>query len=185
MSEYYKQDFKKEIDLIDAEYEECTFEALNIKDLTIRNCVFTNCIFNNCEISNVVIVNSKLTDSTFNKCKLIGIEWNKFECRFGFSNKFNQCYMPYSVFVEIDLKNCVFVDCNLTESYFEYDMCKGVSFSRSDLKGVQFLKCNLTKCDFLGAKSYFFDVRENNCKEAKMNKEEAVNLLNTFGIKLD
>lgn len=185
MSEYYKQDFVESIELIDCEYEECSFDKLNINGKEIKNCVFTNCIFNNCEITNVTIMNSKITDSTFNKCKLIGIEWNKFECRFGFANKFNQCYMPYSVFVEIDLKGSDFTDCNLTESYFEYDMCKGVSFNKSDLRGTQFLKCNLSECDFLEAKDYFFDIRENNCKDTKMLKEDAVYLLKVFGIKLE
>ena len=185
MSEYPKQTFAGHIDLKDNEYEECIFEKCNINEEDIKNCVFTNCTFNNCEISNVKIINSKITDSTFNKCKLIGIEWSKFECRFGFANKFNQCYMPYSVFVEIDIVKSNFIECNLTESYFEYVKAKGVSFSKSELKGVQFLKCNLSDCDFLEAKNYFFDIRENNCKNAKFSKEEVVYLLKTFGIKME
>ncbi len=185
MSEYYQEKFTDKIELSESEYEECTFEKLNIKEESIKDCVFTNCTFNNCEISNVIIINSKITDSTFNKCKLIGIEWNKFECRFGFANKFYQCYMPYSVFVEIDLKNSDFIECNLMESYFEYDICKGVSFNKSDLKGVQFLRCNLSNCNFLEAKNYFFDIRENNCNNTKMSKEDAVYLLKVFGVKLE
>lgn len=185
MSEYLKEKFTGDIEFKDNEYEECIFERCNIREGEIKNCIFTKCTFNNCEISNVKIINSKITDSVFNKCKLIGIGWSKFEHRFGFDNKYNQCYMPYSVFVEIDLKNCDFIDCNLTESYFEYVNAKKISFSKSELKGAQFLKCNLSECDFLEAKNYFFDIRENNCKNAKFSKEEVVYLLKTFGIKME
>jgi len=185
MSEYYKQNFTNKIELINCEYEDCNFDQLNIKEEEIKNCVFTNCTFNNCEISNVKIGGSKVTDSVFNKCKLIGIEWSKFECRFGFANKFDQCYMPYSVFVDIDLIKSNFIKCDLTESYFEYVTAKGVSFEGSELKGTQFLRCDLTDSNFLNAKNYYFDIRENKCKNAKFLKEDVVYLLQVFGIKIN
>lgn len=185
MSEYYKETFTGSIKLNDYEYEECIFDKVIIKEEEIKNCIFSNCQFNNCEISNTNIINSKLTDSVFNKCKLVGVEWSKFVHKFGFSNKFIECYMPYSVFVEMDLKNCEYKNCNLTESFFEYDICKKVSFSNSDLKNTQFLKCDLSECDFIGSKNYFFDVRDNNVRKAKFSKDDAVYLLEVFGLKLN
>lgn len=167
------------------EYESCIFKECCIKGVDLKDTVFQNCTFNNCEISNIKILNSKITDCIFNKCKLVGVEWSSLIHKFGFSNTFNECYMPYSVFVDMDILGSNFLKCNLTESYFEFVKAKKVSFNNCDFKDTQFLKCDFTEADFRNAQNYFFNIGENICKNAIFSKEDAVYLLQAFGVKLD
>lgn len=185
MSEYINEVFEDLQIPPGNEYDGCVFNDCRIKEIDLKDTTFQSCTFNNCEISNIKIFNSKITDCIFNKCKLIGVEWSSLMHKFGFSNTFSECYMPYSIFVEMNLLGSKFLKCNLTESYFEFVKAKKVPFNNCDFKDTQFLKCDFTEADFRGAQNYFFNVSENICKNAMFSKEDAVYLLQAFGVKLE
>ena len=97
---------------------------------------------------------------------------------FSFENcQISYCYfkalkIPSTRILNSEIKDCDFIDTDLSAAIF-----KG-----SNLVGSTFVNCNLSKTDFREAYGYQFNPNNNRLKKAKFSNPEVLALLNSFGI---
>lgn len=169
------------------EFDDCTFEACDFTDATLKNCKFIDCHFINCNLSLVKLAYSQFRDVVFEKCKLIGVDWtNASWPRLTLTApiKFIQCMLNNSSFFKLTLQELVMEECKAHEVDFrEGNFCEA-NFTFTDFTHSLFGKTNLSNADFTDATNYYIDVYQNDIKNAKFCRLEAVNLLESLGIEL-
>ena len=77
-----------------------------------------------------------------------------------------------------------FLDCRLSECYFNHTQLKNADFSGSSLNGTRFHDCDLSEADFTKASEYFIDPAANKIRKAKFSLPEAIGLLKGLEIAL-
>jgi len=85
----------------------------------------------------------------------------------------------------LKLPGCEFIKCNVKECYFLNTNLSSSDFSGSDLLLSEFNDCNLSKCDFSNATNYSFDLKKNVVKGAKFSVPEVMELLRYFEIEIE
>jgi uncharacterized protein YjbI with pentapeptide repeats len=136
-------------------------------------------------MSTAKLEESKFTECRFQGCKQLGIDWSTLRTEFGLELDCLECDLSYSLFESLDLSNSKFIHCTLHEVDFSSCNCKAVSFSESDLLKTRFTKTDLSESDFRKARNYYFDPSQNKCKGARFDYPEVLNLLASFGVKVD
>ena len=169
------------------EFDDCTFEACDFTEATLIKCKFIDCHFINCNLSLVKLSYSQFRDVVFEKCKLIGVDWtNAYWPRLMLTApiKFIQCMLNNSSFFKLTLPGFVMEECKAHGVDFrEGDFCEG-NFTFTDFSHSVFGNTNLNDANFTDATNYYIDVYQNQIKNAKFCRLEAVSLLESLGIEL-
>ncbi len=189
--EFISKNFKGlnliEEELSAKEFDDCSFEACDFSSAILKSCKFIDCNFTNCNLSLVKLSFSQFRDVVFEECKLMGVDWtNAYWPRLTITApvKFIQCTLNHSSFFKLSLQELVMEGCKAHEVDFrEGDFCEG-SFTFTDFTHSLFGKTNLRNADFTDATNYYIDVYQNEIKNAKFCRLEAVNLLESLGIEL-
>ncbi|KYG82137.1 uncharacterized protein YjbI with pentapeptide repeats [Roseivirga ehrenbergii] len=180
---FKNEDFKGH--LFDGEfYDECHFVNCDLTGADFRSSSFDGCTFESCNLTAVKVVSAKWDDISFKGCKLSGIDFepiSKMLLSFSFENcQISYCYfkglkIPSTRFLNSEIKECDFIDTDLSAAIF-----KG-----SNLVGSTFVNCNLSKADFREAYGYQFNPNDNRLKKAKFSNPEVLALLNGFDIVIE
>lgn len=169
------------------EFDDCTFEACDFTEATLKNCKFIDCHFINCNLSLVKLAYSQFRDVVFEKCKLIGVDWtNAYWPRLMLTApiEFTQCLLNNSSFFKLTLQGLVMQECKAHGVDFrEGNFCEA-NFAFTDLTHSLFGNTNLNDANFTNASNYTIDVYQNQLKNAKFCRLEAVSLLDSLGIEL-
>lgn len=169
------------------EFDDCTFEACDFTEATLKNCKFTDCHFINCNLSLVKLNYSQFREVVFEKCKLIGVDWTNAYwpgLMLTAPIKFIQCLLNNSSFFKLTLPGFVMEECKAHGVDFrEADFCQG-NFTFTDFTHSMFGNTNLNEANFTDATHYYIDVYQNQIKNAKFCRLEAVSLLESLGIEL-
>ncbi len=190
-SEYYSQTFN-EMDLSasshkDLEFEDCTFVKCNFSETKFSKCKFIDCRFVDCNLNNLSVSYSKFMEVSFEGCKIVGVDWSKAHWPSIASFKalkFESCLISYSSFYGIELQEISIVECKALEVDFREGNFTESDFSYTNFSGSLFNKTRLRKVNFAEATNYHIDVLNNDIKEAKFSRYEAVSLLECLGIEL-
>lgn len=174
-------------------FYECDFDGCDFSKVTFGACTFSDCKFTNCNLTLVRIPSSKIENTTFSACKMVGIDWcvavwrkvlpNK--KRPDFTIQFINCVLNYSIFIELNLTRAKFIDCALHDTGFENADLSFANFTGSDLQGAIFRDTNLTKADLSKAKNYTINASRNIITKAKFAFPEALSLVYALDIELD
>lgn len=163
-------------------FEECIFENCTFDNNEFVKCVFAQCTFISSKLNMIKMINSRVTDCSFEGCKMVGIDWSEANTKMGLTLKAKDCDVSYNSFKEVDIKTSQFIDCKLHETDFTKAIAKKVSFVGCDLNKTVFSKTDLTEANFTKAVNYCFDVSDNQCKKAVFETPEVFNLLEVHGI---
>lgn len=176
---YAEQEFNK------VSFEHCHFINCDLSSSHLKSCSFEDCIFENCNLSTLHVDDCTFRDTSFTSSKLIGILWH--ECRqrgFSLGIKFKDSSLNYSSFYGLDLQKCTFDTVSAIEVDFtEANLSKRV-LHNMNLSGATFSRTNLKGTDFTTATNYLLNPAENTVKGAIFSMPEAMNLLYTFGVKI-
>jgi fluoroquinolone resistance protein len=176
-----------EEELSEKEFDGCTFETCDFTDATLKNCIFVDCHFINCNLSLVKLGYSQFRDVIFEGSKLIGVDWTSAYwpiLTLTAPVKFIQCILNNSSFFKLNLQELVIEECKAHEVDFREGDFGEANFTFTDFTHSLFGKTNLRNADFTDASNYNIDVYQNELKNAKFSRLEAVNLLVSLGIKL-
>jgi uncharacterized protein YjbI with pentapeptide repeats len=190
-NEYYSQVFKG-LDLnngsfSDIVFENCTFQTCNFSDAKFRDCKFLECHFNNTNLSNLAIHHTRFVDVNFEECKLIGVNWTSADWpRLNLSSPlaFIQCIMNDSSFFGLSLPELRLEHCKAHDVDFRSGNFSKAKFVHTDFTNSLFSKTNLREADFSEAQNYNIDVFNNDIKNARFSKYEALSLLGSLEIEL-
>jgi len=190
-SEFVTQSFKglklKSIELIDKEFDACTFDDCDFSDAILTECKFIDCEFKHCNLSLVALSKSRFTDVTFEQCKMIAIDWTQViwpSLQLSSSISFYECILNDSSFFGLNLEQLTIVSCKAHDVDFRDGDFAESNFKNTDFLSSLFGKTNLKGCDFTDATNYYIDLNDNEIKGATLSRFEAVNLLEQLGIVL-
>ena len=88
----------------------------------------------------------------FHNSKLMGLRFEDLD-DFGLELEFEGCFLDYSTFIQMNLKNIGFKSCSLKEVDFTEADASNVLFKECDLVRAVFHRTDLTKADFTSAKN--------------------------------
>jgi uncharacterized protein YjbI with pentapeptide repeats len=140
-----------------------------------------------CDLSLSKFPLARLTNVTFRKSRLLGINW----CTADWAKhsllkvrpfNFEDCLLDHSVFIGLSLKEVKFVRCMARHLDFEGADLTRADFTEADLEMTRFSHCDLTEANFVRASNYRINAAENTLHQARFSLPEAVNLLYSLDI---
>jgi len=184
-TEYQQQGFKKVQhggeEIAGKEFYDCRFMECTFNGATLKNCRFVNCTFQKCDLSLVHLNGSAFRDTTFEKCKVVGINWTeaKWNAKTStlYSVHFVESVLNYSTFIGLNLKGMKLTQCVAHDVDFADADLTRVDARGTDFTDSRFMHTNLTEADFNGAKGYAVVATLNTLKKTKFSLPDALTLL--------
>lgn len=169
-----------------ADFVACHFDRCIFTECTFSHCSFTDCRFTGCDLSLAHVSGSRFTDTQFQACKLLGVDWTKAGdaviSKLFLSVHFDNCLLNYATFFGLTLRRGRFVGCIARDVDFrEADLTEAICMA-TDFTGSKFHYTNLTKADFRHATAYTINPATNTVTRARFSLPEAVSLLSGFDI---
>lgn len=174
-------------ELIQKEFDGCTFINCSFSGTKFNKCRFYDCKFINCNLSLISVKNCTFIDTVFESCKIIGVNWTQAawpQIKLCAPLQFFKCTINDSSFLGLYLKEIAIVECTAHDVDFREADLTQADFNQTDLSKSLFVKTNLTKANFSYASNYSINVFVNEIKKAKFMLPEAANLLYGLGIEL-
>jgi len=157
----------------------CVFDHENFSDYQFIDCRFQDCLFNV-----VNIERTKLQNTEFAECKLIGIDF-PLTYPLIFTPKFSNSSIISCIFSHMHIKGISFKQSRLNDCYFQDTKLHNCNFCECDFEGTIFQQCDLTGSNFNEAKNYQIDPQLNTLNKCKFSTPEVLSLLDFFKIKID
>lgn len=170
-----------------AEFEDCTFVSCDFSETFFSSCRFVECHFENCNLSLMKLTSSKMSDVTFESCKMVGIDWTMCDWKSLLSAdpiRFIECILTDSNFFGLTLEGLVMKECRANDVDLRNCSLKKANFTNTDFKGALFENTHLEGADFTEAQNTHIDIQRNHLKGAIFSRYEALFLLETMGIEL-
>lgn len=184
---YRDKEFKnvkyREKMLRDIEFYNCTFMLCDFSKSKFINCEFEKCSFISSDLSLIKPDGSKFVDVSFNKSKLIGVNWTLIKA-LSAPSKFNfyECKVDSSSFQGLNLQGIKFIDCTAHDvDFYETDLSKS-KFTSTDLLKSRFVSTNLNSADLSKAVNYSIDPGLNKLKKTIFSYPEVTALLSYLDI---
>jgi len=166
------------------EYENCTFEQLNLNSHDIGGYIFIDCLFEDCDLSMVKIKATSFQQVKFHGCKMLGLHFD--DCNpFLFSPIYESCNLSMSTFNGLNLRKSSFKDCQLQSVDFTEADMQGIKMDTCDLQNAIFEFTNIKEADLTSSFSYKIDPEKNTIKNAKFSWPAAYGLLSKYNVIID
>ncbi len=171
------------------EWTDCTFERCSFVGCTFAGCRLINCRFLGCDLSNVRVPDCVFSDVTFERSKVIGVDWTQTRgpqaTLLLLSLDFVESVLDYANFFGLPLRGVTIARCHAhAVDFSEADLSDAVC-TGTDFQDSIFLHTNLERADFTGAANYAIDPTANSVRGARFSLPEAVALLRPFGVVID
>lgn len=160
----------------------CTFRGSKLGDTRWERCTFEACVFSECDLTRMVPTNSALRGVTFQRCKLLGVDFSRMALNPEVT--FEGCILRYVVMNDVNLRGTLFHDCEMQDAQFVESSFVDADFAGSDLTGASFSRCELAGADFSGARGVYFEPRQNSAKGAFIPIETAVMIAQAAGLRV-
>jgi uncharacterized protein YjbI with pentapeptide repeats len=171
-------------DIVDGEFENCTFQSCNFAKADLSGVLLVDCAFVGCDLSLAVIKKTAFRSVDFDSCKLVGLRFEDagdfaFECRF------RGCNLDLSTFSGRDLRHSIFERCSMKETDLAGADLSGVALADCDLHDAVFDGTNLEKSDFRTAVNFVFDPEFNRVSKARFSNSGLAGLLAKYDIVIE
>ncbi len=170
------------------EFYECSFSDCMFTEAVLSRCRFIDCTFHGCDLSLAQVPGCTFRGVTFEKSKLVGIDWTKaiWGRKQGILNSvgFTECTLNYSTFIGAQMPGLRMTGCVAHDVDFAEADLTSANFSGTDLADSRFWQTNLTGADFTGATGYAIAATLNTLKKTKFSLPEAISLLYSLDIVL-
>jgi len=168
------------VKIAEAEFSGCTFLNCKFFKALFFDCRFENCTFKNCDLSSLSIKHTVFDEVLFVESKLMGIQWP--EAGVPLDVHFRGCFLNYSSFIGVNLKNAELAHCSLKEVDFTETNLSKANCRFSDFAGARFINTNLEYTDFSHASNYAIHPDGNKLRKTIFSLPEAMTLLNVYDI---
>ena len=169
--------------LIEGDYNNCTFTACNFSNTNLSGINFEDCRFDNCDLSNAKTAKTAFQNISFKNCKILGLHFD--ECNsFLLSFSFENCQLNLSSFYQLKIKSTKFKNCILHEVDFTETDLTASEFENCDLMGAIFGYTILEKVDFSTSVNFSIDPDLNRIKKAKFSMQGLTGLLDKYDIQI-
>lgn len=184
MKYFEEQVFKNDNNLEKGDYEYCSFENCDFSGADLKYFTFVDCTFIECNLSSAKVIGTAFRNTTFNNCKLMGINFESCNPLL-FDINCEGSQINFCTFYQMSLKKSIFKSCTMHEVDFTETNLSESAFPNCDLKGTHFERTILLKTDFRTSFNFSIDPENNQMKGARFSKESLSGLLNKYQIKID
>lgn len=166
-----------------AEYESCTFRNCRFADVNLSNFNFEDCQFIDCDLSSCKLGQTALKEVKFQNCKLLGLRFD--DCNpFLLAMEFVDCQVNFSSFYQLKIPKTKFSNCKLQEvEWVQTDLTESI-FDNCDFERSVFEDTNLLGADFRTSYNFAIDPEKNNIRQAKFSLQGLPNLLTKHKINI-
>lgn len=183
-NEYDSQEFKRitlERETVSAiEFDACTFVKCSFPETVFEKCKFRDCGFRDCNLSLVKLPGCVFSNTRFESCQLLGINWTETawaKSKFVKPVDFIDCALNHSTFIGLNLKRVCIARCSARDVDFAEANLTEADCTKTDFNDSRFLHTDLTKADFTGATNYAIAPGLNTLKKTKFSLPAAMALL--------
>lgn len=169
-------------------FEMCEFEYCDFTEAEFENCNYRECFFKSSNLSLVKLLDTRFVETGFESCKVTGVNWgllNWAGTALSSPMSFESCDVSFSVFNSLNLPGLIMRNCKAHDVDFESCDLTGGNFAKTDLANTRFNSTKLNGCDFREAINYYINPNENSVAGANFSVPEVLNLLSSFGIRVD
>ncbi|MGX9417734.1 pentapeptide repeat-containing protein [Vibrio sp. WJH972] len=189
--EYYDQRFNRlcysEFEFEGVTFEVCEFVDCDFSQSTFLNCTFNECKFVNCNLSLVNLPASRLFDVIFSESKLVGIDFTKVDWptfHVDFELQFSRSILNGISMFGLTLNRLIFAECKVIDADFREGNFVDSNWKGCDFSNSLFMNTNLKNVDLSESCYYDINVLNNQVENAVFSRFEALNLLESLGVKL-
>jgi uncharacterized protein YjbI with pentapeptide repeats len=170
-------------DIIDVEFDACTFRHCAFAKASLRKCRVLDSTFESCDFSLLKAPHARFRDVKFKDCKMIGVDWTTIGGALDLV--FEHCLLDYCIFAGLDLRRIKLLGCSAREADFSGSNMREAVCVRTDFRAARFSNTDLGKADFRGATNYRIDPAANRVRKARFSLPEAVSLLQGLDISIE
>lgn len=174
---------RREITFTDCRFVDCSFH-----EAALSACRFNGCQFTGCDLSLASLAGCLLSGVTFEKCKLIGVDWTRLDWeseRLDLTLAFERCALNHSTFIGLDLAELTLRNCQAVNVDFRECSLRGGDLRGTDFNEALFLHSDLRGADLRQARNYSIAPHENQISGARFAMPEALALLYHLDIRLE
>ncbi len=189
--EYYAKSFVGlqlgSAELVGKEFDSCEFAQCDFSEATLTDCKFIDCRFKACNLSLLKVDESHFRAVEFDACKLVGVNWTRASwprVMLAPPLQFRECVLDESSFFGLQLPELIVEACKAREVDLREANLSGARFCHTDLSNSLFGRTSLRGADFVEAIGYNIDVFDNDIRNARFSRHEAVRLLDSLSIEL-
>lgn len=158
------------------EFEGCVFNRCDFSNCTFLAVTFIDCIFNDCIFSEAKINYVAFRTATFNRCKIENVNFAMCD-KLIFEIHFQDCILDFSKFYTLKIKGTTFANCSIIAVDFMNTDLTNVIFDNCDLYRSEFKGAIANKCDFRTSRNYTIDPSKTKLKKAQFSLSEVKGLL--------
>ena len=164
----------------------CRIVRTALAEANLQHSTFDDVEFEDCDLSSVRLDGASLTEVTFRRCKLLGVDWSAAsQSLIGQPLVFEECQLDFGVFQNVTLRGSTFRECSAREADFVGADIGEATFPGTNLERARFGGTRLVDADLRGALGYELDPRENDVRGLRVGLLEGAALLRVFGIVVD
>ncbi len=156
----------------------CLIEDCNFNNCTFINCTFASNKFNNTKLVDCTFVDCQLISIDWHILTTTSSLFLPF-------NSFKNCLLRYNIFEKLRLTKVDFSNNEILQCTFDTCNMELSNLSSTNLRDTLFIRCNLKKSTFLNASSYSIDPRSNDIKGATFGMLDIAGLLDCFEINIE
>ena len=163
------------------EFECCTFNSCDFSQCLFVGVTFIDCTFNDCVFSGAKINHTAFRTVFFNRCQIRDVNFAMCD-KLIFEIHFDHCVVDFSKFYALKMKGTTFNDCSLIAvDFMNTDLTEAV-FANCDLYRSEFEKAIANKADFSSSYNYTIDPTKTKLKKARFALEGLKGLLAKYDI---
>ncbi|WP_294819700.1 pentapeptide repeat-containing protein [uncultured Flavobacterium sp.] len=168
-------------DIMYKDFERCTFMQCDFSACNFTGVAFIDCNFTSCNFSEAKINYIGLRGAFFDNCNFTGVNFSMADPLL-FGVEFKNCRLDYAKFYTLKIKGTVFTDCSIIAA----------DFMQTDMTEALFDNCNLHKsvfdgtiaqrADFSTSYNFSIDPERNKLRRARFSQEGLKGLLEKYEI---
>ena len=189
MNEYFDNETFNKVSftseqLSKTDFDSCTFKSCDFSDLYINSSEFLECEFIDCNFSNTRLKGSSFKVVHFYNSKLLGVKFHELD-PFLLKINFTDCQLDYTSFYQLKMQSFQFVNCSIKEVDFTEVDLQFSHFDNCDLMGTIFEQTDLRSVNFKTSRNFSIDLETNKIEKAVFSKDNVVNLLEKYRIRVE
>jgi len=174
--------------IVGSEFVGCTFSGVTFASSELRACRFVECTFVRCDLAVVRLADSFMTGSTFEDCRLSGIDWTRgrwADHQLHGPNAFERCDLSMGVFDDLNLTDLLMTGCKVHDSSFRNTRLSGANLEGSSLSGTDFTGAILSGARLVNTSGIALDPRSCDLTGAVLDLASAMSIVWTLGVTIE
>lgn len=163
------------------EFENCTFDNCDFTQANFSGTLFIDCTFYECNFKEAKIGHVGFRNALFNHCNFTSVNFAMTD-QVIHEFHFNTCLLDYAQFYALKLKKITFTNCSMVSVDFMQTDLSETLFDNCNLRLAVFTDANCEKADFYTSHDFTIDPEKTKLKRAIFSSEGIKGLLTKYNL---